>query len=370
MDNLSEEQKHYFENSLRNITDKDEQKVLAHIQPEISKLKTMLLNNPSHKMENLIVNAELLLEILLDKQFPLTISSKKWVIFGLSYLISDFDLIPDVIPVIGYNDDALILQWVIFMIDKDISRYKIFKNTKTLVGKNNLLIPKIIDTETKYFVVVLPGLIEKSRKELESILDKSLVKYFGKNDNIRYELIQKDIHYLQEFSKTIRIVDHEMGLKPTVDQEQFGIEWQQIKEEYQFIGESLGLELNNLVSQNPHIKIVILSFNVGSIAVEKALTKMTKGSIENYFSFGGASIIEELPSKEFCKIEKVINFYSENDYLLKYIFEQFEKNRPPIGLKPFLTNDSSNIENINATTIITNHGSYVPNISKLINLKY
>ncbi len=369
MDNLSEEHKLYFENSLRKITDKDEQKVLAHIQPEISKLRTLLNNNPSHKIENLIVNAELLLEILVDKQFPLTVSSKKWVIFGLSYLISDFDLIPDVIPVIGYNDDALILQWVIYMIDKDISRYKVYKNTKALIGKNNLLIPKILDTETTYFVVILPGLIDKSRKELEAILDKALSKCFGKNDNIRYELIRKDVNHLQEFTKTIRIVDHEMGLKPNVDHEQFSIEWQQIKKEYEYIGESLGTELNNLISQNSHIKIVLLSFDIASLAVEKALPKLKKDDIDSFYSFGGVSVIEDLPSKEFCKIGKVVNFYSDHDYLLKYIFEQFENSRSPIGLKPFLTNDSSNIENVNATSLISNHGSYMTNVGKLLNHK-
>lgn len=47
-----------------------------------------------------------------------------WGVSTLIYIFSPIDLIPDVIPVIGYGDDIAALLWLLNMIHSDIEDYK------------------------------------------------------------------------------------------------------------------------------------------------------------------------------------------------------------------------------------------------------
>ena len=49
---------------------------------------------------------------------------------ALAYIINPFDVIPDVIPVIGYLDDAAVLTLCLKMVKKDIEKYKEWKEYK------------------------------------------------------------------------------------------------------------------------------------------------------------------------------------------------------------------------------------------------
>jgi len=46
------------------------------------------------------------------------------IIAGLLYFISPFDLIPDVIPVVGYLDDIFVISLVVKGVKKDLDQYK------------------------------------------------------------------------------------------------------------------------------------------------------------------------------------------------------------------------------------------------------
>lgn len=46
---------------------------------------------------------------------------------SLLYVLSPIDLIPDLIPVIGYLDDAAILAACLKFVKKDVDEYKLFK---------------------------------------------------------------------------------------------------------------------------------------------------------------------------------------------------------------------------------------------------
>ena len=47
---------------------------------------------------------------------------------ALLYFINPFDLIPDIIPGIGFVDDLAVLLWLTGNIDKDIKDYEAFLN--------------------------------------------------------------------------------------------------------------------------------------------------------------------------------------------------------------------------------------------------
>ena len=50
-------------------------------------------------------------------------------ILGLAYLINPFDIIPDVLPVIGIVDDTLIVGIFLTLLGRDVKKYLLWKNS-------------------------------------------------------------------------------------------------------------------------------------------------------------------------------------------------------------------------------------------------
>ncbi|WP_448616022.1 YkvA family protein [Modestobacter sp. URMC 112] len=46
-----------------------------------------------------------------DRDLPLALRLRVWLL--LAYLLSPLDLVPDVLPVVGYADDAVLVAWVL-----------------------------------------------------------------------------------------------------------------------------------------------------------------------------------------------------------------------------------------------------------------
>ena len=69
----------------------------------------------------LIKNVSVLLSIY--QTYPdLTDSIRKRILFAISYFCDENDDIPDVVPEIGYLDDAIVAKWVIESISKDLPK--------------------------------------------------------------------------------------------------------------------------------------------------------------------------------------------------------------------------------------------------------
>jgi uncharacterized membrane protein YkvA (DUF1232 family) len=49
------------------------------------------------------------------------------VVFSLAYVFNPFDLIPDVIPVVGEVDDALVVGACLLLVEEDLHNYKKWK---------------------------------------------------------------------------------------------------------------------------------------------------------------------------------------------------------------------------------------------------
>ena len=68
---------------------------------------------------DLIKNVSVLLSIY--QTYPdLTESIKKRIIFAISYFCDSDDDIPDIVPHIGYLDDAVVARWIIDSISADL----------------------------------------------------------------------------------------------------------------------------------------------------------------------------------------------------------------------------------------------------------
>ena len=368
MENLSSKHKKEFEKQIRNISDNDELKVLKEIDGEIEKLKKIYEKGGSHKIEGLIENAEFLTKILKDKDFPLPESTKKWIVFGLGYLISDIDLIPDIIPVIGYNDDALILQWVMHMIDDDINRYIMFQKARN-VKEPAEVVKQPVQGSGDTLVVVVPGFLNEA-------YDSDYFKHWSKKirdagepfSNAGIAIVDWNIAHLKEFSKIIRIIDHRLNLKPVYDFEKFNAEWKQLKMEFAFLGKALAVFLENIHKKYPGKEVIVVSFNAGNFAVETALKILPEGYVSRYFSFGGAMSNTDMPFFELRKVNRIYNYFSFNDYALKFIFDNFEEEAQAVGLSPYTNPSAVNVENFNVSESISNHFEYKFKLSDFLKI--
>lgn len=114
---LTEEDKTHY---LKLIDKIDLNKSSEIIQSLNLKLDDLVSSKKLNTIEtDLIKNVSVLLSIY--QTYPdLTDSIKKRIIFAISYFCDSDDDIPDIVPHIGYLDDAVVARWIIDSISADL----------------------------------------------------------------------------------------------------------------------------------------------------------------------------------------------------------------------------------------------------------
>lgn len=114
---LTEEDKAHY---LKLIDKIDLNKSSEIIQSLNLKLDDLVSSKKLNTIEtDLIKNVSVLLNIY--QTYPdLTDSIKKRIIFAISYFCDSDDDIPDIVPHIGYLDDAVVARWIIDSISADL----------------------------------------------------------------------------------------------------------------------------------------------------------------------------------------------------------------------------------------------------------
>ena len=114
---LTEEDKAEYQLLINKIDLNDASKIIDKLN---SKLETITTSKSLNSIEaDLIKYVSVLLNIY--QTYPdLTDSIKRRIIFALSYFCDTNDDIPDVVPEIGYLDDAVVAKWVIESVGKDL----------------------------------------------------------------------------------------------------------------------------------------------------------------------------------------------------------------------------------------------------------
>lgn len=114
---LTEEDKADYELLIDKIDLNDASKIIDMLN---SKLDTMTTSKSLNSIEtDLIKYVSVLLNIY--QTYPdLTDSIKRRILFALSYFCDSNDDIPDVVPEIGYLDDAVVARWVIESIGREL----------------------------------------------------------------------------------------------------------------------------------------------------------------------------------------------------------------------------------------------------------
>ena len=72
----------------------------------------------------LLEGVKTLYRMLVDPDYTISWEVKSWILAGLVYFISPIDAIPDVIPVLGYVDDAAVVLWIMHKISDEVARYR------------------------------------------------------------------------------------------------------------------------------------------------------------------------------------------------------------------------------------------------------
>jgi len=360
MKELSEKHKEKYQEQVNKINVKDETKVKNRIQKEIDLLK----KKDNSKLKGLIEKAELLASMLENHDFPISATSKNWIIFGLNYLISDVDLIPDSIPGIGYADDNMILNWVIKVVKQDIERFDDFinaKNTKEPLLKN------IIQGDGDTQLVFFPGFFDSKSESYNNDWLKLLSSIKTNNSSIGISIFDWELKYLKELNLTLPIIDHKLELKPRYDTDAFANEWQQLKIDMKNLGRKLSVELYNIRKANPNKEIVAICLNTGSNALFTALEMTTRKLVDRIYLFGATC-----SEKRFIKVIGnkgigVHNFFSENDHALRFIYDNYEHQHTPIGLGELHSLKTTGVINIDVSKTITRHLDYRYKFADLMN---
>ena len=114
---LTEEDKAEYQLLIDKIDLNDASKIIDMLK---SKLDTMTTSKSLNSIEtDLIKYVSVLLNIY--QTYPdLTDLIKRRIIFALSYFCDSNDDIPDVVPEIGYLDDAVVARWVIESVGQEL----------------------------------------------------------------------------------------------------------------------------------------------------------------------------------------------------------------------------------------------------------
>ena len=114
---LTEEDKAEYKLLIDKIDLNDASKIIDMLN---SKLDSMTTTKGLNSIEtDLIKYVSVLLNIY--QTYPdLTDSIKRRILFALSYFCDSNDDIPDVVPEIGYLDDAVVARWVIESIGREL----------------------------------------------------------------------------------------------------------------------------------------------------------------------------------------------------------------------------------------------------------
>ena len=114
---LTEEDKSHYNSLIEKIDLSTSDSIIAKLAPKIDSLISAGSLNSIEL--DLIENVSALVAIY--KTYPdLSKKVRRSILFAVSYFCDENDDIPDIVPVIGYLDDAVVAKWVIDSISNEL----------------------------------------------------------------------------------------------------------------------------------------------------------------------------------------------------------------------------------------------------------
>jgi len=171
--------------------------------------------------------------------------------------------------------------------------------------------------------------------------------------------------------KPINVLKYARGFNPAVI---FGItttqiifEWKQARDNSKQYSKGLADFIKQKYKENSKVKINLYGHSLGANLIYYALKSLEdeRNPIINVYLFGGASSCDKkrwiLPSKV---ARNIYNFYSDNDLILRYLYQTIELGDEPIGLNK-IDSYLENIYNYNISDIVDGHTKYIENFEDI-----
>jgi uncharacterized membrane protein YkvA (DUF1232 family) len=115
----------FVKDGAQNVTEKDVEKVINKSEEIQRKFSA---RGP---LARFIEDGRLLIAIVRDywsrayRQVPYGVIAS--IVFTLIYVLNPFDLMPDMLPVIGQLDDVAVMGACLIMVEQDLQKYKAWK---------------------------------------------------------------------------------------------------------------------------------------------------------------------------------------------------------------------------------------------------
>ena len=113
-----------FAAGIASVRAEDVETVRKGVPSKLAGLRPLLGGGRLGAARNLARDVHTLFQLLLDRSFPVPWRTTAAIVFGLGYFLMSVDLIPDVIPVVGFLDDALVVAEIVFLLSGDLRRFR------------------------------------------------------------------------------------------------------------------------------------------------------------------------------------------------------------------------------------------------------
>jgi len=151
-------------------------------------------------------------------------------------------------------------------------------------------------------------------------------------------------------------------------------EWKQAKIHSQEYCDGLSQFIQKQHHENKEIQINLYGHSLGANLIYHTLENLYHRNIKinNIYLFGGASSNDKLNWTHIQKVcTQIYNFYSENDFILKYLYRTTELAECPIGLEKInvekrIKQNSNDIKNYNVSNIVKGHSEYLKNLNRIL----
>jgi uncharacterized membrane protein YkvA (DUF1232 family) len=120
----------FVKEGAKKMTDKDVEKVVSRSEKILEKF------TPYGPLKRFIEDAKLLIALVKDywrKSYPqVPFGVIGAIVFSLIYVFNPFDLIPDVLPILGQVDDASVIAACLMLIQRDLRKYQKWKDEQPM----------------------------------------------------------------------------------------------------------------------------------------------------------------------------------------------------------------------------------------------
>jgi uncharacterized membrane protein YkvA (DUF1232 family) len=120
----TDDDKERLEHELSKLTADDEVRVKGRFKKKFEALRASLAKNRIRAVRALALNVSCLYEMLIDPDHTLPWKTKAYIVAALGYFISPFDAVPDVGPLVGLLDDALLVAYITHLLSEDVVAYR------------------------------------------------------------------------------------------------------------------------------------------------------------------------------------------------------------------------------------------------------